>query len=170
MAAWQDCRIAEGKVEVAAKGFLLLLVLTLLAGLGSPTAAQTVDSRTRAEAAMLTADRGFNQAMADHDLKRFLSFVAADAAFDSADGRGRDAVAKAWAAFFAPGGPTIRWSPAKAEALVAGDVGYTVGTWERRSKDTAGKEVVRRGQYLTVWRKQKDGSWQATFDTGSTAP
>jgi ketosteroid isomerase-like protein len=169
MAALQDRRVVEGKVEVATKGLLFLLVLTLLAALGSPTAAQTVDSRTRAEAAMLTADRGFDQAMADHDLNRFLSFVAADAAFDSADGRGRDAVAKAWAAFFAPGGPTIRWSPAKAEALVAGDVGYTVGTWERRSKD-AGKEVVRRGQYLTVWRKQKDGSWQATFDTGSTAP
>jgi ketosteroid isomerase-like protein len=119
---------------------------------------------------MLNADRGFNQALADHDLKRFLSFVAPDAAFDSAEGRGRDSVAKAWAAFFAPNGPTIKWAPTKAEALVAGDVGYTVGMWERRSKDTAGKDVVRHGQYLTVWRKQKDGSWLATFDTGSTAP
>jgi len=108
--------------------------------------------------------------MADHDLKRFLSFVAPDAAFDSAEGRGRDSVAKAWAAFFEPNGPAIRWQPTKAEALVAGDVGYTVGTWERRSKDAAGKELVRHGQYLTVWRKQKDGSWLATFDTGSTAP
>jgi len=155
---------------VIAKGLLLLLVPTLLTGLGSPTAAQTVDIRTRAEAAMLTADRGFNQAMADHDLKRFLSFVAPDAAFDSAEGRGPDAVAKAWAPFFAPNGSTIKWAPTKAEALVAGDIGYTVGTWERRSKDAAGKEVVRHGQYLTVWRKQKDGSWLATFDTGSTAP
>ena len=56
---------------------------------------------------MLKADRDFNQAMADHDLKRFLSFVAADATFDSAEGRGKDAVAKAWAPFFAPNGPTI---------------------------------------------------------------
>ena len=119
---------------------------------------------------MLNADRGFNQAMADHDLKRFLAFVAPDAAFDSAEGRGRDAVAKAWAPFFEPNGPTIKWQPTRAEALVAADVGYTVGTWERRARDAAGKEIVGRGQYLTVWRKQKDGSWLATFDTGSTAP
>ena len=119
---------------------------------------------------MLKADRDFNQAMANHDLDRFVSFVATDAVFDSAEGRGKDAVAKAWAPFFATNGPTISWSPTKAEALVAGDVGYTIGTWERHSKDAAGKAVVRHGQYLTVWRRQMDGSWAATFDTGSTAP
>jgi ketosteroid isomerase-like protein len=132
--------------------------------------AQPPDVRKVAEAAMLKADRDFNQAMASRDLTRFLSFIAVDAAFDSAEGRGRDAIAKAWAPFFQPNGPTISWAPTRAEALVAGDVGYTVGTWKRHSKDTAGKDVVRHGQYLTVWRKQKDGSWLATFDTGSTAP
>jgi ketosteroid isomerase-like protein len=168
IAGLQDCRKEARTLEV--KGVRLLLVLPLLVGLVRPATAQTADVRKNAAAAMLAADRGFNQAMADRDLNRFLSFVASDAVFDSAEGRGRDAVAKAWAAFFAPNGPTIRWSPTKAEALVAGDVGYTVGTWERRGKDAAGKDVIRRGQYLTVWRKQKDGSWQATFDTGSTAP
>ena len=152
------------------RGVGLPVVFTLLAGAACTAGAQTPDVRKAAEAAMLTADRGFNQAMAGHDLNRFLSFVAPDAAFDSAEGRGRDAVAKAWAPFFAPNGPAIRWTPTRAESLIAGDVGYTIGTWERRSKDTAGKDVVRHGQYLTVWRKQKDGSWQAAFDTGSTAP
>ncbi len=147
---------------------VLVLALALLV-LATPAAAQTASVRRAAEAAMLKADRDFNQAMADHDMKRFVSFVASDAAFDSAEGRGPDAVGKAWAPFFQPNGPSIRWEPTKAEALVAGDVGYTVGTWERHSKDAAGKAVVRHGQYLTVWRKQKDGSWAATFDTGSTA-
>jgi ketosteroid isomerase-like protein len=149
-------------------GVLVLSLLLFIAA--TPAVAQTVDVRKAAKAAMLKADRDFDGAMADHDLKRFLSFVAPEAVFDSADGRGRDAVAKAWAPFFEPNGPSISWSPSKAEALVAGDVGYTVGTWERHSKDAAGKAVVRRGQYLTVWRKQKDGSWAAAFDTGSTAP
>jgi ketosteroid isomerase-like protein len=148
---------------------VLVLAVSLCVSV-APAVAQTADVRKAAESAMLKADRDFNQAMANHDLQRFLSFVAPDAAFDSAEGRGRDSVAKAWAPFFAPNGPSIKWEPTKAEALVAGDVGYTVGTWERRVKDAAGKEVVRHGQYLTVWRKQKDGSWLATFDTGSTAP
>ena len=146
-------------------------MIVLVVGRASLAVAQSVLSvRKAAEGAMLQADRDFNQAMADRDLNRFLSFVAEDATFDSAEGRGRDAVAKAWAPFFAPDGPTISWTPTKAEALVAGDVGYTVGTWERHTKGTAGQLLVRRGQYLTVWRKQKDGTWQAAFDTGSTAP
>jgi ketosteroid isomerase-like protein len=149
---------------------LVLCTLGCQLVLAAAATAQTPDARQAAEVAMLKADRDFNQAMADHDLKRFLSFVAPDAAFDSAEGRGRDAVAKAWAPFFAPNGPTISWSPTKAEALVAGDVGYTIGSWERHSKDAAGAAVVRHGQYLTVWRKQKDGSWAAAFDTGSTGP
>jgi ketosteroid isomerase-like protein len=169
----QDGSIAalqKGRSTVKAKAMGgPLLMLTLLAGVPSAAIAQNAVVRKAAVAEMLTADRGFNQAMAEHDLNRFLSFVAPDAAFDSAEGRGRDAVATAWAPFFAPDGPTIRWTPTRAESLVAGDVGYTIGTWERRSKDAAGRETVRRGQYLTVWRKQKDGTWMATFDTGSTA-
>ncbi len=130
--------------------------------------AQGAAARKTAEAAMLKADRDFNQAMAARDKVRFLSFVAEDATFNT--NRGREAVGKAWAPFFEPDGPKITWSPTKAESLVAGDVGYTVGTWERRTKAADGTVKVTHGQYLTVWQKQKDGSWQASYDTGSTAP
>ena len=54
---------------------------------------------------MLKADRDFNQAMADRDMSRFLSFVAEDATFNAS--RGRDAVGKAWAPFFSPDGPRL---------------------------------------------------------------
>ena len=147
---------------------MVLRVLGVLVVLGSAAFAQTTNPRQLAEAAMLKADRDFNQAMADRDLPRFLSLVADDAKFDASVGR--EAVGKAWAPFFAPDGPTISWAPVKAESLVAGDVGYTVGTWERHTKDAQGKAVVGRGQYLTVWWLQKDGVWRAAFDTGSTAP
>ena len=117
---------------------------------------------------MLKADRDFNKAVADRDMSRFLSLVAEDATFNAS--RGREAVGKAWAPFFSVDGPKLSWAPTKAESLVAGDVGYTVGTWERRTPAPDGTVKVTHGQYLTVWQKQKDGSWQATFDTGSTAP
>jgi ketosteroid isomerase-like protein len=146
-------------------------VLAVLAVLAQGASAQTtVNARAAAEAAMMKADRDFDQAVADKNVERFLSFVAEDAAFESADGRGREAVRKAWAPLFEPNGPTLRWKPTRAEALVAGDVGYTIGTWERHARDARGNAVVSRGQYLTVWRKQKDGAWHAEFDTGSTAP
>jgi ketosteroid isomerase-like protein len=130
--------------------------------------AQREGDRSAAQAAMMRADRDFNQAMAEGNLARFLSFVHEDASFESSSARGRDAVAKAWAPFFEPGGPRIAWAPKRAESLVGGDVGYTIGTWERRTPGPDGRPAVSRGEYLTVWRRQKDGSWQAVFDTGST--
>jgi ketosteroid isomerase-like protein len=147
------------------------VVLEVVGVLTASVSAQApADARATAEAAMMQADRDFDRAAAERNMDRFLSFVAENAAFDSAEGRGRDAVRKAWASLFAPNGPTLRWTPTRAESLVAGDVGYTIGTWERHTKDDRGADVVRRGQYLTVWRKQKDGAWRAEFDTGSTAP
>ena len=145
---------------------VLVLALVLVA-LGAPPAAAQPAARRDAEAAMLKADRGFNQAMADGDVKKFLSYVAEDATFNT--DRGREAVGKAWAPFFAADGPKISWAPTKAEALVGGDIGYTVGTWERRTKAADGTIKTTKGQYLTVWKKQQDGSWQATYDNGSTA-
>ena len=145
---------------------VLGLALVLVA-LGVPPAAAQPAARRDAEAAMLKADRGFNQAMADRDVKKFLSYVAEDATFNT--DRGREAVGKAWAPFFAADGPKISWAPTKAEALVGGDIGYTVGTWERRTKAADGTIKTTKGQYLTVWKKQQDGSWQATYDNGSTA-
>ena len=119
---------------------------------------------------MLKADRDFNTAVARHDLPAFLALVAENASFEATDGRGRDAVEKAWAPLFQDSGPQLTWAPTKAEVLVGGDVGFTQGTWVRRRKDAAGAVITTRGTYLTVWRKQMDGAWRAIFDTGSTAP
>jgi ketosteroid isomerase-like protein len=144
-------------------------LVALVAAISAPSiAGQKATPKRVAEEAMLKADRDFNTAVAESDLNRFLSFVAEDATFNA--NRGRDAVGKAWAPFFAPDGPKISWAPTKAESLVGGDVGYTVGTWERRAKAADGNLKTTRGQYLTVWQQQKNGRWQATYDTGSTAP
>jgi ketosteroid isomerase-like protein len=144
------------------------LAILLVAGVASRAAAQAPSGRKAAEAAMLKADRGFNRAMSERDIKRFLSFVAEDATFNT--DRGRAAVEKAWAPYFTPEGPRLTWAPTKAEALVGGDIGITIGTWQRRTKAADGTTKTTRGQYLTVWQKQKDGSWQASYDNGSTAP
>jgi ketosteroid isomerase-like protein len=51
-----------------------------------------------------------------------------------------------------------------------GDVGYTTGRSVLRERDRDGKIVERHSEYLTVWRRQRDGSWKVVFDTGSTLP
>ena len=115
--------------------------------------------------------------MADRDLKRFLSFVGEPATFNGGtptEIHGRDAVAKDWAPYFQANDPRLTWKPTKAEILGHGDLGYTVGSWERRAAPApaggaqAPATAVTRGNYLTVWKKQADGAWRIVFDTGSS--
>jgi ketosteroid isomerase-like protein len=84
--------------------------------------------------------------------------------------RGRDAVMKDWSDFFSPDGPTLSWTPTKGEVVGAGDLGYTTGRSIFRSKGPNGQVAERHGEYLTVWKKQRDGTWQVIFDTASTLP
>jgi ketosteroid isomerase-like protein len=135
--------------------------------------AQAAIPRNAAEAAIIKADEAFCQATIDRDINRFLALVAEDATFGGGtpnQQRGRDAVGKAWAPYFRPDGPTLTWKPAKAKVLAGGDVGYSIGFSEQRSKGPDGTIRVSHGNYLTVWRKQADGSWKAVFDTGSAVP
>jgi uncharacterized protein (TIGR02246 family) len=146
----------------------LLLGLALVP---SPLHAQRADPQADAVAAVMTADRNFNQAVADKDRAKFLAFVAENATFVGQDDmHGHEAILKGWDAFFQPEGPTLTWEPTRAEVLVAGDVGYSVGSWIRRSKGPDGRAVETRGQYVTTWKKQPDGAWRVVYDIGSTAP
>jgi uncharacterized protein (TIGR02246 family) len=124
-----------------------------------------------ATAAIMKLDADFNKSVADRDRTKFLSFLADTAVFvGAAENRGRDAIMKAWSPFFEDDGPRLAWKPTHAEVLVGGDLGYTVGTWTSRTKGPDGKPSEAHGQYLTTWRKQKDGSWKIVYDIGSTAP
>jgi ketosteroid isomerase-like protein len=67
-------------------------------------------------------------------------------------------------------GTSLTWSPTKAELAASGDMGYTWGNFEFKTKDKEGKEETERGIYMTVWKKQKDGSWKVVADVGSPAP
>jgi mannose-6-phosphate isomerase-like protein (cupin superfamily) len=64
---------------------------------------------------------------------------------------------------FAAPGFSLQWTATKAEISGSGDVGYTAGTYQ------IGPE---KGKYITVWKKQADGSWKVTEDifNGDAAP
>lgn len=111
--------------------------------------------------AVLTADRAFNQSVADKDVEHFRALVAEDAMFGGGTAhqtQGREAIVKAWAPFFEPDAVPLTWAPVKGEVLSGGEIGYTVGRYVHGRA---------RGQYLTVWRKQADGRWRAIYDIGT---
>jgi ketosteroid isomerase-like protein len=64
-----------------------------------------------------------------------------------------------------PGPKTLTWEPLNAEVAESGELGYTWGNWKFGLKDT-----TIYGNYFTVWKKQKDGSWKVALDGGNTTP
>jgi ketosteroid isomerase-like protein len=124
-------------------------------------------------AAIMEADRSFNRAVADRDTDRFRSFIAEGATFNGGtpeEIRGHDRIVQEWAPYFAADGPRLTWTPTAGEVIGGGDLGLTVGDWERRGTSPTGAPTTSRGQYLTIWRKQSDRSWKIVYDTGSTRP
>jgi ketosteroid isomerase-like protein len=64
----------------------------------------------------------------------------------------------------------LTWAPTDAQMGPSGDMGYTWGHFEGRSKDANGKPVLTSGRYMTIWRKQADGSWKVVLDAGANEP
>lgn len=81
---------------------------------------------------------------------------------------GRAAIAKS--ANWLPKDYQLTWTPTDAQMGPSGDLGYTWGHFEGRSKDGAGNAVKTMGRYITIWRKQADGSWKVALDAGANEP
>jgi ketosteroid isomerase-like protein len=65
--------------------------------------------------------------------------------------------------------PLLSWQPTFADMSRAGDMGYTTGPWEYKDDINDAKPVAF-GNFLTVWRKQSDGSWKFAIDLGISNP
>jgi ketosteroid isomerase-like protein len=65
---------------------------------------------------------------------------------------------------------SLYWEPVRAEVSPDGQLGYTFGKWEYRDVDKNGKKDTEYGNYLTVWKKQKDNSWKYVYDGGGSTP
>lgn len=63
---------------------------------------------------------------------------------------------------------TLVWEPLRAEA--SGNLGYTFGSYTLTSKTTDGKDTVQYGNYISVWKRKRDGSWRYVIDTGNSTP
>ncbi len=64
----------------------------------------------------------------------------------------------------------LTWTPTDAMMGPSGDMGYTWGHFEGHSKDSNGNPVLTTGRYITMWRKEPDGSWKVVLDAGANEP
>ena len=57
---------------------------------------------------------------------------------------------------------TLSWRPTKGEISKSGDLGFTYGVYELKIDDS-----VYKGTYVSIWKKQNDGSWKFVLDAGT---
>lgn len=152
------------------------LALVLIGAVLAGCAAQVTTNATQAsadewEAEYLAADRQFAAEVNAAD--------AADrgriwAAWFAADGRqlipgqivqGPESIAALMAGAFGTPGYNLQWTPDQAVVSAAGDLGWTSGRYQSTSQGPDGP-VLNEGRYLTVWRRQPDGTLKVDLDTG----
>ena len=147
-----------------------LFTLVAITAVQAPAAGAAPAQLTEAQAAaeIMAADNLFSKVTGEKRLEGFMSFLSDSVmtlAPDTAVIRGKDGLRKVWAGLDKPTFHVV-WHPLYAYASSCGDLGYSVGVAEFW-KDVAGaKQPLGSSKYLTVWRRQADGSWKVVFDTG----
>lgn len=113
------------------------------------------------------AEIRFSRAVEQGDPDAFRAAIDADARFVGNEVlRGPDAIAAAWAPFFAADGPRIAWRPRFVEVLESGQLALTRGPYRIDTRNEDGNLVTRWGTFNSVWRRAPDGRWRVVFDAG----
>jgi ketosteroid isomerase-like protein len=114
----------------------------------------------------------FMKAADEKGSQGYISYYAEDAA-ELPNGedaiQGKENIAKTMG-FLDDKNNRLTWTPVHADMASSGDLGYTYGTFEFRSIGKDGKPSVEYGKYVSVWKKQKDGSWKVVMDMGNASP
>lgn len=63
----------------------------------------------------------------------------------------------------------LQWIPVYGNISTSGDLGYDTGPWAYYTNKTDAKAYAN-GSFITVWRKQNDGTWKVALDLGVGHP
>ena len=135
----------------------------LFAGVGV-LIAQIAHHRT---AEILAADAAWLKAYETRDVSKAVAFMDERGSMLSPYtpiATGRDAVSKLMATEFAVRDMKLKWHADAAGLARSGELGYTSGSYDVSFTEAPGKAGSDKGKYLTLWRKQTDGSWKVLFD------
>jgi len=120
-------------------------------------------------AALMAADDAFSEAYSasDDKLETISAIFLDDAnvlAPDMPMARGKEASIAIFAALEVLPEYSLSWKAEIAEVGGAVDLGYTIGPYHMEFQDPEGNPVVIDGKFMTIWKKQPDGSWKIAVD------
>ncbi|MFZ4522016.1 MAG: hypothetical protein ACOYNC_09930 [Bacteroidales bacterium] len=120
--------------------------------------------------ALLSADEAFSRMSVEKGMNAAFIFFAADSMIKMRDGKFPLTTKAEMSAEFLrhpDSGMVLKWAPLKAEAAMSDDMGYTFGNWELYLESA---DTTLYGNYVSVWKKQSDGTWKYILDAGCNTP
>jgi ketosteroid isomerase-like protein len=147
--------------------FPALLLVATLAAAPALFAAPPDKEKLKAEVAGME-DAFCAMAKAQGLLAAFQHFAAPDVSFIDTDPRrwrGPAAVLQR----IGPDQPgvALTWTASFTDVSDDGTLGYNYGRYEWRGPGPDGREHVGTGWFLTIWKRQPDGSWKYVMDNGA---
>jgi len=134
-----------------------------------PVAAQRENSADRLTQ-MIETERSFSRLSEEKGIREaFAAFIADDGILF----RPRAVVGKKWMQEHplppSNNHPLLTWQPIYAFMSRSGDLGYTTGPWQYKS-DSKDAKPSAFGNFMTIWKRQSDGSWRFVLDLGISNP
>ena len=146
-------------------GCLVLAALAVACSSAPPPAPDTRDADMRA---VKDVEAAWGKDVATKDPEKFAGYFADDgsALYPGMPVlNGKQAIKNAMAPFMADPNFSLAFQGARAEASKGGDMVYTQGTYTATMTNPKTKKpMTDKGKYLTIYRKQPDGSWKVAAD------
>ena len=148
------------------------VVVSLVVAAACRTSATADTTRTtRALAELRVADSSVSAAIAARDAARTATFYAEDAVIMPVAEpivEGRAAILEEWRHVFGIPGYASNTRLVASTVSVAGDLGYTRGTYESPMLGPGGERLVEKGKWVSVWRRESDERWHIVVDIFNT--
>jgi uncharacterized protein (TIGR02246 family) len=149
-----------------AVGFMLVLLLFFTGCTQAPPPAP--DTRAADQTAISDGETAWNADWKSKDLEKIVSHYTDDASVmitNMPEMKGKDAIRAGLKPLLGDKNISLSFTPMSVEASKSGDVAYSHGTYTMTMTNARTKRpVTEKGKYVTVYKKQADGSWKAILD------
>ena len=131
-----------------------------------------IDKKAEGEKIMQLS-KEWAQTIATKDVDKIINYWADDA-FVMQEGqaplKGKQAIRQMVEESFKIPNFSITWQPESVEVSDAGDMAYMIENAQVSFTDSTGKAVTIKNKAVSIWRKQRDGSWKNAVDISTADP
>jgi uncharacterized protein (TIGR02246 family) len=140
----------------------------MLAGCNPPPPPAAPDTHDADVRAITELETQWNQAYVAKDVDKIAAYYADDAVLmgpGSPAAKGKSAIVAELKQMVADPAFSLRFMSSTVDVAKSGDLGYTQGDFQTSmTNPKTHKAVDGQGSYVTVYRKQPDGSWKVVSD------